>query len=90
MKKKHFDWENIYEFIWNAADEEGLWTGNAETLAREFGVTQDEAYSMLAQLCQRHLIERLFQSTFAIVNWPERHDPDEVGLHWWEIAGLPK
>jgi hypothetical protein len=90
MKKKYFGEESVFEHIWNAADEEGLWTGNAETLAREFGVTQDEAYSMLAQLCQRHLIERLFQGKFAIVNWPERVDPGEVGLHWWEIAVLKK
>ncbi|HYW38484.1 MAG TPA: hypothetical protein VE957_10250 [Terriglobales bacterium] len=85
MRKKYFDWESVFARIWNAADSDGIWNGNAETLAREFGVPEDEAHDVLGELCGRGLIERLFQGKYAVVRWRERDDPCEE-LHWWEIT----
>jgi hypothetical protein len=87
MRKKHFSFEQAFEYIWQHCDSEGLWTGGDATLAEEFGVSEDEAHTMLADLSQRGLIEKLFPGTFAIVQWRERDDPTEKDLQWWEIHG---
>jgi hypothetical protein len=75
MRKKYFDWEYVFEFVWKNADRDGLWTGDASTVAGEFGVTEDEAHEMLGELCDRHLIERVETATYIITRWRER---DEV------------
>ena len=85
MKKKCFDWENLFAFIWNHADHDGLWGDDDATLAEEFNVSEDEAHAMLTDLCDRGLIERVCEGKYAVVRWPERDDPAEQELRWWEI-----
>jgi hypothetical protein len=74
MKKKCFDWESVFAHIWGSADREGLWTGNATTLAAEFGVQVDEAHEVLGGLADRSLIEKLAPAKFIITEWRERDD----------------
>jgi hypothetical protein len=73
-RKKYFDWEEAFRFIWENADRDGIWHGDAVSLAAEFDVSEDEAYSVLSELCDRRLIERVYLQTYAIVNWRERDD----------------
>ena len=80
MRKKYFDWEYVFEFVWNNADHDGLWDGDATTLAAEFAVTEAEAHSMLGELCDRGLIEKLYPGKFAITKWRERSEPGEEEL----------
>jgi hypothetical protein len=77
MKKRYFGWEYVFEFIWQHCDNDGLWDGDDDSIAVAFGVTEDEAHEMLVQLCQRHLIEKIFPGTFAIMRWEERDDSGE-------------
>ena len=88
MRKKHFSFEQVFEYIWQHCDSGGLWNGNDGTLSEEFHVTEDEAHTMLGDLSERGLIEKLFPGTFAIVRWRERDDPDAQELKWWEFSRL--
>jgi hypothetical protein len=49
-RKEYFDWEQAFHFIWQNADHEGIWQGDAATLAQEFGVSEDAAHSTLGEL----------------------------------------
>jgi hypothetical protein len=71
MKKKYCDQESVFEFVWQNADADGIWNGNAETLATEFGVSEDEAYTALSDLCDKDFIQRVGRRDFIIVRWPE-------------------
>ncbi len=75
-RKKYFDGEEAFRFIWENADRDGIWRGDAASLAAEFDVSEDEAHSVLSELCDRRLIERVYLQTYVIVNWRERDDSD--------------
>jgi hypothetical protein len=62
----------------NRADNDGIWNGNAATLAAEFRVAEDEAHDTLGELCDRRLIERLVPGTYAIVRWREGGDTEAL------------
>lgn len=87
MKKKHNDWESVFAFIWRNADHDGLW-GGEDALAAEFGVSPDEAYSALSELCDRGLIEKVYEGRYAITKWHEPDDPGAGELRWEEITRL--
>jgi hypothetical protein len=74
-RKRYFDWEQAFHFIWENADRDGIWNGDAVTLAAEFDVSEDQAESVLDELRHRRLIERLHTGAFFISNWRERDDP---------------
>ena len=76
-RKKHFDWEEAFRFIWENADSDGIWHGGAASLAAEFDATEDDADQVLGELRTRRLIEKLYTGTFFISNWRETDDPDE-------------
>jgi hypothetical protein len=80
MRLKYFGDEQVFELVWNNASSDGIWEGNAETLATEFNVTEDEAYGVLSELCDRGLIEKLYADKFAIVRWRERDDTTQEEL----------
>ena len=42
-RKKYFDEERAFEFIWQNTDRDGIWHGDASTLAAEFDVSEDAA-----------------------------------------------
>jgi hypothetical protein len=63
-RNKYFDWEQAFHFIWQNADEDGIWHGNAVSLAAEFEVSEDDAESVLDELRDRHLIEKLSTGSF--------------------------
>jgi predicted transcriptional regulator of viral defense system len=65
----------VFAHILNNADRDGLWTGNASTVAAEFNVSEDEAYDALGELCDRGHVEKLVPGTYAISEWPERDEP---------------
>jgi hypothetical protein len=74
MKKKYCDQESVLGFIWKHVDD-GMWSGGTASVAAEFGLTEDEAYSALSELCDRGLIEKVYEGRYAIVKWRERDDP---------------
>ena len=86
MKKKTFDHESLYEFIWNGADNDGIWSGNEKTLAAKFRVPEDQAYVVLGDLCDHNLIQRVGKGDYIITRWPERSEPGEDELRWWEFT----
>ena len=77
MRKRDFREEDVFGFIWDAADEDGLWNGNDETLARKFNVSTDAAYAVLSGLCDGHHLQRLESAKYIIVRWRERDDVGE-------------
>ena len=74
--KKYFDWQQAFHYIWNNADHDGIWNGNAATLADEFSVCENEAHFGLSELCHRRLIELVDERTYAVTKWPESHQHD--------------
>jgi hypothetical protein len=77
MRKKYCDQESVFAHIWNNAGRDGLWTGDASTVAMKFGVSEDEAHEMLRVLCDGRHVEKLVPGTYAITKWRERDDGDE-------------
>jgi hypothetical protein len=71
MKKKYFDEEGVFVFVWNNADEDGIWQGNDQILAAAFDVTQDEAHELLGELCDGGHLEEVYRGTYAITKWRE-------------------
>lgn len=71
-RNKYFDWEQAFHFIWQNADEDGIWHGNAVSLAAEFEVSEDDAVSVLDELRDRHLIEKLYTGSFYLSKWREK------------------
>jgi hypothetical protein len=76
-RKKYFDAERAFQFIWENADSSGLWCGDAVTLAAEFDVSEDIAESILEELCDRRLIEKLYTRTYFISKWREKDESGE-------------
>jgi hypothetical protein len=89
MRKKYFDHESAFAHIWNNADDDGIWAGNAKKLAAKFRVKEDESHDMLSELCDRGLIERVGTETYIVSRWREGDDLGDKELRWWEFtAGL--
>lgn len=78
MRKRYFGEENLFAHIWNDADKDGIWAGNDGSIAAAFGVTEDDAYAMLSELCDRALIQKLAPAKFIITNWRERDEASDV------------
>jgi hypothetical protein len=77
MRTKYFGEEYVFEFIWQHCDRDGLWTEDAASLGEEFRVSEDDTRSMLGELCDRNLIQRVGRREYMVVNWPERDEPSE-------------
>jgi hypothetical protein len=77
-RKKYFDEERAFEFIWQNADRDGIWHGDAIELAAEFDVSEDTADSVLSDLCDGRKIEMLYTGKYIIVNWRERDAGDST------------
>jgi len=73
-RKRYFDWEQAFLFIWQDCDGDGIWHGDAVSLAREFDVSEDDAYAVLSDLCDGRKIEKLDLGTYIVLNWPEKDD----------------
>ena len=81
MKRgKYFNEETALEFIWRNADGDGIWRGDAVSLAAEFEVTEDDAYSVLTDLCDSRIIERVYKQTYVIVNWRENEGSADIAI----------
>lgn len=85
-RKKHFDWEQAFHFIWQGADCDGIWNGDAARLAAEFDVSEAAAQGVLDELCARRLIEKLYTEKYIIVNWRDRDDLDSAETRSTTIA----
>ena len=70
-RKKYFDWEYVYHFIWQNADRDGIWHGDAVSLAKEFDASQDDAETVMRELRDRRLIEKLYTGSFYL---PKRRE----------------
>jgi hypothetical protein len=77
MRKRYFREEDVLRFIWEAADEDGMWEGDDQTLAAAFGVTENEVYASLGDLCDRNRLQRIGDATYIITAWRERDDAEE-------------
>lgn len=71
-RKKYFDWEQAFRFIWESADRDGIWHGDAASLAEEFDALEDDAESVLDELRDRRLIEKLCARSFYLSKWREK------------------
>lgn len=81
MRKKHFCEQEVFGFIWNNCDDDGLWTGDAATIAAEFKVSEDTAYEVLSEICDGGHIEKVYPGTYAITKWrePDESSEEDVG-----------
>lgn len=77
-RKRYFDWEQAFHFIWQGADQDGIWNADASTLAAEFDVSEDAVEEVLGQLRARRLIEKLYTGKYIIVNWRDRDDVEST------------
>jgi hypothetical protein len=68
-RKKYFDWEEAFRFIWENTDRDGIWRGDAASLAEEFDASEEDAESILDELRDRRLIEKLCTGSFYLSNW---------------------
>ena len=57
------------------ADRDGIWHGDAFSLASEFEASEETAGEVLHELRGRRLIERLDVETYFLSKWRERDDP---------------
>lgn len=76
-RRKYFDWEQAFHFIWQNADRDGIWIGDAVSLAEEFDASEDSAESVLDELRDKRLIEKLYTGSFYLSHWRERDDPGQ-------------
>jgi hypothetical protein len=74
MRRKYFGEEYVFEHICQHCDRDGLWDGDAASVAAEFHVSEDQADETLSDLADRELIEKLVPGKYAIVNWPEQNE----------------
>ena len=59
-KKTHWDLrDELFEHIWNDADGDGIWEGDAGSLARALDVSERSAQPALDELCRVRLIEQI-------------------------------
>ena len=77
-RKKYFDEERALEFIWQNADHDGIWHGDAVELAVEFDVSEEAAETVLDELRARRLIEKLYTGAFFISKWRGRDNVDST------------
>jgi hypothetical protein len=71
-RKKYLDWERAFQFIWQNAGRDGIWRGDAASLAKEFDALEDDTESVLDELRERRLIEKLDARTYFLSKWRER------------------
>lgn len=73
-RKKYFDWERAFHFIWQNAGRDGIWQGDAASLAEKFDALENDAESVLNELRERRLIEKLDARSYFLSKWRERED----------------
>jgi hypothetical protein len=73
-RKKYFDGEQALRFIWQNAGRDGIWQGDAASLAEQFDALENDAESVLDELRDRGLIEKLDARTYFLSKWRERDD----------------
>jgi hypothetical protein len=73
-RKRYFDWEQAFHFIWQNADRDGIWHGDAASLASAFEVSEEIAGEVLDELRVRQLIEKLHTGAFFMSKWREKDD----------------
>jgi hypothetical protein len=60
------------------ANGEGIWQGDAASLATDFDVSEDAAYAVLSELCDNRKLEKLYTGSYIIVNWREKDEADSA------------
>ena len=75
-RNKYFGERYAFEFIWQNADRDGIWHGDAASLGAEFEISEEAAEAVLDELRTRRLIEKLYTGKYIIVSWRERVEID--------------
>ena len=52
MEQKYFDWEYVFDFIWQHCDRDGLWDGDAASVAAEFHASEETTKRFLISLTE--------------------------------------
>jgi hypothetical protein len=73
-RKRYLNWEEAFHFIWQNMDGDGIWRGDAASLAEEFDALENDAEWVLDELRERRLIEKLDARTYFLSKWRERED----------------
>jgi hypothetical protein len=75
MKRKgYLNWEEAFRSIWQNSGRDGIWHGDATSLAEKFDASENDAESVLEELRERRLIERLSAGTYLLSKWRQRDD----------------
>jgi len=74
-RRKYFGLEQAFEYICQHVDWDGIWHGDAASLAQEFDALEDDAESVLNELRDRRLIEKLDARTYFLSKWREKDQP---------------
>ena len=77
-RNKYFGERYAFEFIWQNADRDGIWHGDAASLGAEFEISEEAAEAVLDELRTRRLIEKLCTGAFFISKWRDRDDADST------------
>jgi hypothetical protein len=80
MKRKYLDFEIAFSHLWQNADADGIWHGDATDLAAEVNSSEADADRELEALCDDKLIEKLGPNSYCISNWPE--DENQRREYW--------
>jgi hypothetical protein len=73
-RRGYLNREQAFHFIWQNAGRDGIWRGDAASLAKEFDALEDDTESVLDELRERRLIEKLDARTYFLSTWRERED----------------
>jgi hypothetical protein len=80
--KKFLSEETVFAFIWDCADADGIWNGDAGSVVEEFRVSENAAHDTLRELCDRDRIQRIGAANYIITRWRER---DETRSTWIDL-----
>jgi hypothetical protein len=77
MRKKYCSKEEVFKFIWDNCDHDGMWSGDIASIAAKFHVSEDTAHAVLGELSDLKLIERVYPNVYAITKWLDPESDDE-------------
>jgi hypothetical protein len=73
-RKRSLNWEEAFHFIWQNAGRDGIWQGDAASLAEKVDALENDAESILDELRDRRLIAKLDARTSFLSKWRERDE----------------
>ena len=77
-RKKYFDWEQAFHFIWQNADQTESGTAMLPLWQRNLTCLKMLGREVLDHLRARRLIEKLYTGKYIIVSWRDRDDAEST------------